>query len=668
MALLAQVVITYADGRVQVVGTDGTWMTATGPILASDIYIGEDYDARRERPGWSAPDDADGEWTPAHVLPDIRRRLVAQVGPPVRRMHRLKPVSVFVTPAGETVLDFGQNLVGWVRMRVRGEAGVTVTLRHAETLDPRGNFYVANLRDALQVDHYTLRGGGDEVYEPRFTFHGFRYLAVEGYPGPVTPNAFEAVVLYSDLAAVGAFECSNEKLNQLQRNIVWSQRGNFLDIPTDCPQRDERLGWTGDAQVFARTAAFNMNAAAFFTKWLRDVAADQYPDGAVPFVVPDTGRGAGATGWGDAAVIVPWTLYQCYGDARILAEQFDSMAAWVGYMRAQAGESLIWDGGFHFGDWQAVEAPDAQYPNPVTDYPLICTAFFAHSTELLARAARVLGRDAQAAEYTALAERVRAAFNREFVAPSGRIGPNTQTAYALALAFDLLPEERRPEAARRLAADVRRRGNHLSTGFLGAPHLCPALSDHGYVEEAYALAEQETYPSWLFPLSKGATTIWERWDAYDRKGELWDPNANSFNHYAYGAIGDWLYRVAAGIDVDPDEPGYQRIVIRPQPGGSLTWARAWHKSLYGRIGVGWRREGGVFRLAVTIPPNTEADVHLPAASAAAVTEGGTSLTPLTPHPRDGKGERVSGVIDVRQGAGEVVVTVGSGRYAFAVAT
>jgi alpha-L-rhamnosidase len=654
MALLAQVVITLADGRVVVWGTDGSWRTAAGPILASDIYIGEDCDARLERPGWSAPDHDDADWRPITLLPDLRRNLVAQVGPPVRRMHTLRPISVFVTPAGETVLDFGQNLVGWVRMRVTGVAGTTVTLRHAETLDPRGNFYTANLRAALQVDRYTLKGGAEEVYEPRFTFHGFRYAAVEGYPGTVTPAAFEAVVVYSDLPAAGEFECSHEKLNQLQRNILWSQRGNFLDVPTDCPQRDERLGWTGDAQVFARTAAFNLNVAAFLTKWLRDVAADQYPDGAVPFVVPDTGRGAGATGWGDAAVIVPWTLYQCYGDARVLREQFDSMAAWVGYMRAQAGASLIWDGGFHFGDWQAVEAPDPQYPNPVTDFPLICTAYFAYSAGLLAQAAQVLGREAEAAEYKALAKRVRAAFNHEFVAPSGRIGPNTQTAYALALAFDLLPERLRPEAARRLAADVRRRGNHLSTGFLGAPHLCPALSGHGYLDVAYALVEQETYPSWLYPLSKGATTIWERWDAYDRQGELWDPNANSFNHYAYGAIGDWLYRVVAGLDLDPAAPGYRRIIIRPRPGGSLTHARARHVSLYGEIECGWKLEAGGLRLDVTIPPNTTAVVHLPAANVNAVTEGGQPL-----------GE-AAGVVAVRPGEGEVVVEVGAGKYVFAV--
>jgi len=653
VALRAQIVITYTDGRVQVAGTGADWHTATGPILRSEIYDGENYDARLERPGWSTAAYDDAGWKPVAVLGDERRNIVAQVGVPVRRINELKPIGVIRTPAGETVLDFGQNMVGWVRMRVSGEAGTTVTLRHAEVLDADGNFYVANLRTARQTDTYTLKGGDEEVFEPRFTFHGFRYVAVEGYPGEVTPEALTGIVIHSDMTPTGEFECSNPLLNQLRHNIVWGQKGNFVDVPTDCPQRDERLGWTGDAQAFARTAAFNYRVAGFMTKWLRDVAADQWANGAVPHVVPDVLRQAGSTGWGDAATIVPWVVYQCYGDKRVLEEQFESMKAWVGYGLAQAGDDLIWDGGFHYGDWLAVKGQDANIPNPVTNISLISTAFLAHSTRLTAQAARVLGKLDDAARYDQLFADIKAAFNREFVTPNGRIGPDTQTAYVLALQFDLLPDGLRAEAARRLAEDVRRRDNHLTTGFLGASHLPYALSENGYLDEAYALLHQETYPSWLYPVTKGATTIWERWDGLQPDGKFQDVGMNSFNHYAYGAIGDWLYRVVAGIN--SAEPGYKRTIIRPRPGGKLTHARAAHETLYGRVESGWARGDGGLKVNVTIPPNTEAEVHLPAASAAAVTEGGKAL---------GEAEGVSGV---RQAEGEVVVTVGAGVYRFSIA-
>ncbi len=655
LALRAMLVITYADGRVQVVGTDASWQAAAGPILKSDIYDGEDYDARLERPGWSLPDYAADDWAPVRAVTHTGPRLVAQTGPAVRRQETLRPIKIWPNPEGDGVLvDFGQNLVGWVQLRVTGEAGATITVRHAEVLDRHGHFYLANIREALQTLHYTLKGGGAEVYEPHFTFMGFRYIKVTGYPGELTADDLAAVVVHSDLTPTGGFECSHPLLNQLQHNIVWGQKSNFLDVPTDCPQRDERLGWTGDAQVFMPTAAFNMDVAAFMTKWLRDLAADQYPDGAVPFCVPDVGRGAAATGWADAAVVGPWTIYQCYGDQRILEEQYPSMTAWIAYMHAQTGDRLIWDTGFSFGDWLAVEAPDPQFPNPVTDVALIATAYFAYSTSLVAQTARLLGRAADADRYTALAAGVRAAFNREFVSPSGRLGPNTQTAYVLALQFELLPEDLRAQAAARLAADVRRRGNHLSTGFLGTPHLCHVLSDHGYLEVAYALLEQETYPSWLFPVTLGATTSWERWDNIKPDGSFQSPHANSFNHYSFGAIGDWLYRVVAGLNRDPERPGYARTIFRPRPGGTLTAASAHHDSLYGRVASSWTQTAAGLDLTITVPPNTEGEVHLPAASAGAVTEGGRPL---------GEAE---GVAAVRQGEGEVVVRVGSGRYAFRV--
>jgi alpha-L-rhamnosidase len=476
-------------------------------------------------------------------------------------------------------------------------------------------------------------------------------VAVEGYPAPLNLDHFTAIALHSDLAPTGGFECDHPLLNQLQHNIVWGQKGNFVDVPTDCPQRDERLGWTGDAQVFVRTAAFNMHVAGFFTKWLRDLAADQFPDGKVPHVIPDIVGEGGSTGWGDAAVIGPWTLYQAYGDTRILAEQYPSMAAWVGFMRQQAN-GFLWNSGKHYGDWLAVTAPDANNPNPVTNKYLIATAFFAHSTDLLAQTARVLGKDAEAAEHERWLAQIKDAFCQEFVTPNGRLVSDTQTAYVLALHFDLLPPALRPQAARRLVEDIRARDHHLSTGFLGTPYLCHVLSQHGYLDTAYALLEQETFPSWLYPITQGATTIWERWDSLRPDGTFQDPGMNSFNHYAYGAIGDWLYRVVAGLDLAA--PGYQRSLIRPQPGGHLNQARAWHLTPYGRFESGWTREEGRLTFSLTIPPNTEAEVHLPAQSIDQISEAGQPLTVI------------AGLRHLRDEPGHLVVTLGSGTYTFDV--
>jgi alpha-L-rhamnosidase len=577
LALLAQLVITYADGRVQVVASDPGWQAAAGPILKSDIYDGEDYDARLEQPGWSTSGHDAARWTGVQRSSEPAAALVAQMSPPVRRMNTLRPHSVQAGPQGEWIVDLGQNMVGWVRLRARGPAGTTIVVRHAEILDQTGGLYLDNIRGAQQTNRYTLSGQGDEIFEPHFTWQGFRYVAVTGYPGLLIADDITGVVVHSDLKPTGSFECSHPLINQLQHNILWGQKGNFLDVPTDCPQRDERLGWTGDAQVFVRTAAFNMDVAAFMTKWLRDLAADQLPDGSVPFVIPDAGRGAGATGWGDAAVICPWTLYQLYGDERLLAEQYASMQAWVGYVRQQAGGDYIWDNGFTFGDWLAVEAPDPQFPNPVTDKALLATAFFAYCTGLLAQVARRLGRSAEAAEYTALREAIVTAFNREFVTPNGRLAANTQTAYVLALQFDLLPAELRPEAARRLAADIHSRDNHLSTGFLGTSYLCHVLSDNGYLDLAYALLEQEAYPSWLYPVTLGATTSWERWDNIRPDGSLQTPNANSFNHYAFGH-----WRLAVSRSGWP-QPGARSARL---PAHSLSTAARWQLDLGGgAVGV-----------------------------------------------------------------------------------
>lgn len=653
LALLAQIKITYRDGREELISTDRNWKAATGPILASDIYNGETYDARLEKPGWASSGFDDNAWSGVKVVNHSKENLVAPLGPTVRKIEQMRPIKILKTPAGETVVDMGQNMVGWVRLKVQGAAGTKVTLRHAEVLDKQGNFYTENLRPAKQTIEYTLKGEGVETFEPHFTFQGFRYVEVRGYPGEVMPDSLTGIVIHSVMAETGEFETSSQLINQLQRNILWGQKGNFLDVPTDCPQRDERLGWTGDAQVFARTAAFNMDVAAFFTKWLKDVAADQFENGSVPFVVPNVlGAGAGGSAaWADAAVIIPWTIYLSYGDKRILEEQYDSMARWVDYMKKRAGDDCIWDGDFHFGDWLAFATTSPDYPGATTGKDLIATAFLAHSTDLLQRAAQVLGKQEDSARLGEQLAKIKSAFRREFVTEAGRVGENTQTAYAVALQFDLLTDELRPVAARRLAQEIRQR-KHLTTGFVGTPYLCHVLSRYGYLDEAYMLLNREQYPSWLYPVKKGATTIWERWDGIKPDGTFQDKGMNSFNHYAYGAIGEWMYRVMAGIEIDERAPGYKHILIEPQPGGGFTSVRASHQTIYGKVSSAWAIKDDRFELAVEIPANTRATVRLPKAQIADVTESGKSVA------------NGNGIKSARQEGERAVVEIGSGHYRF----
>jgi alpha-L-rhamnosidase len=658
LALLAQLVIRYADGTQEIVKTDESWKTATGALLESQIYSGEIFDARLERTGWSESGYKDNDWQGVSELAAPKARLVAPAGPGVKEIEELKPIKVLKTPAGDTVLDMGQNMVGWVRFRVSAPAGTTITLRHTEVLDSKGNFYTENLRGALQTIRYTTKGQGVETYEPHFSFQGFRYVAISGWPGEPKTEDFRGVVVHSAIARTGTFESSSALLNQLQHNIIWGQKGNFLDVPTDCPQRDERLGWTGDAQVFAPTASFNHDSAGFYTKWLKDLALDQQDDGAVPHVIPNvishvTRKGDSASaGWADSAVVVPWTQYQAYGDKRILEQQYPSMKAWVEYMRKQAGDRYIWSNGFSFGDWLAFATTDSDYPGATTDKDFLQTAYYARSTDLLARTAEVLGKKEEASEYASLENKIKAAFLKEFVTQSGRLSPNTQTAYAVALEFNLLPESLRADAAARLAADVRKFG-HLTTGFLGTPVLCVALSDNGYLDEAYLLLNRTEYPSWLYPVTKGATTIWERWDGIKPDGSFQDAGMNSYNHYAYGAIGDWMYRVVAGIQIDQMQPGYKHIAIQPHPGGGLSSAKASLQSMYGRIAAGWEIAEGKLTLKIEVPANTTATVRLPNAKLEQAREAGKPL-----------GGGRTDITNVRQAGDAVVLEVGSGIYLF----
>lgn len=614
-ALLLQLELAFTDGSEASINSDGSWKTAYGPIMASDIYDGEIYDARMEKTGWSLPGYLeDNQWQRVGTLEMGSEQLVGMSGPMVKKQEQFKALKIFKTPKGETVVDFGQNLVGWVMLKAKGPAGTKITLSHAEVLDKEGNFYTVNLRSAKARNIYTLKGDTAQVFEPHFTFQGFRYVKVEGYPGELLAENLNAVAVYSAMETTGKFTTSNPLLNQLQHNITWGQRGNFVDVPTDCPQRDERLGWTGDAQAFGNTAAYNMDVAGFFTKWLKDLKADQQPNGMVPHVIPNVlgPHDGAATGWADAATIIPWDMYLAYGDQRLLEDQYESMKKWVGYMTATAKNNL-WNTGFHFGDWLFYRPDDDNDGKAsVTDKYLIAQAFYANSVQLMINTAGVLGKKEDAATYTSLLNKLKKAFVDEYMTANGRLVSSTQTAYVLALQFDMLPEQLRVGAAERLVRNIRDYGNHLTTGFLGTPYLCHVLTRFGHTPVAYDLLMQESYPSWLYPVKMGATTIWERWDGIKPDGSFQTPSMNSYNHYAYGAIGDWMYRNMAGINADPSAPGYKKIVIAPKPGGGIKNVSASLNSPYGIISSTWKIENGLFKLDVIVPANTTAKVVLPA--------------------------------------------------------
>ena len=620
LALLAQLEIDYADGTTERIVTDETWHAAKGPILASDLYDGETYDARLERPDWSKPAYDDYDWVGVRQLDRDLATLVAPSGPPVRRTELLAPIAIMTSPLGHTIVDFGQNLVGRLRLTVCGEAGQTVILRHAEVLE-NGELCTRPLRTAQATDRYTLRGDGVETWEPRFTFHGFRYAGVEGWPGTLQAEDLRAVVCHSDMERTGWFECSDPLINRLHENVVWGMRGNFLDVPTDCPQRDERLGWTGDIQVFAPTACFLYDSAGFLSSWLADLAAEQTAAGVVPFVVPNVlpMPSIPAAAWGDATVIVPWVLYQRYGDTAFLDAQFESMRAWVDLVATLAGEGRLWDKGFQFGDWLDPSAPPDKPGAGRTNPHVVATAYFARSAELLGQVAGVLGR-AEEARYLRLAAEVRDAFDAEYVTPSGRVISDSVTAYTLALQFGLLRDaDQRRHAGARLAALVRDSGYQISTGFVGTPLVCDALCSVGEYDAAFRLLTQRDCPSWLYPVTMGATTIWERWDSLLPDGSVNPGQMTSFNHYALGAVADWLHRTVGGLA--PAAPGYRHLEIRQRPGGGLTSARARHASPYGLAESAWTIEAGQIEVVVVVPPNATASVTLPGGNATPIEVG-----------------------------------------------
>lgn len=616
LGLLAQLEITYEDGHRQRVVTDENWRAGRTGVLADDLYDGQRTDLRQPL----AP-EAVSEGL-VDILEDARgtdlEHLVAPMGPPVREVATVPALEIITTPSGATILDFGQNVVGWVRLRAIGEAGSTAIVRHAEVLED-GELGVRPLRDARATDTYVL-AGGEEVLEPRYTFHGFRYAEVTGVD--VRPEDAEAVVVSSDLRRTGWFECSEPAVNRLHENVVWGMRGNFVDVPTDCPQRDERLGWTGDIQVFAPTASFLFDVGGFLGSWLEDLAAEQRPDGGVPFVVPDVvhehvdGPRPGGephsppAGWSDAAVHVPWTLYERYGDTGVLERQYDSMRAWVDKARSLAGQTLLWDTGFQFGDWLDPAAPPHDAAAAKADPAVVATAYLARSAHLMARTAEVLGHQEDAVHYGQLSEHVGRAFREAYVGEDGTVRSDCQTVYALAIVWDLLDtEQQRRGAGDRLATLVQEADYHVSTGFLGTPLILDALCEAGYPEHAHAMLLTRTTPSWLYPVSMGATTIWERWDSMLPDGSVNPGDMTSFNHYAYGAVADWLHRRVAGLA--PAAPGYREIAVRPLVTGQLDHAKACFGSPYGQIRVAWRLEGDQFELELDVPPGVTAHLDLP---------------------------------------------------------
>lgn len=639
--LLVQLEIELVDGSKQRIVTDSSWKARYGPIRESDMFMGETYDARLEVSGWDRPEFDDGAWDPVVVDHDPNLALTWHPGPPVRRIVELTSKAVDEVAPGVHVFDLGQNIVGWARMEVRGASpGQRILMRFAEAVRGDGTIYVPNLRAARNADTYVCRGLPEETWEPTFSFRGFRYVEVTGCSGKALPDAITGVVVHSDFQMLGSFSSSNPLLDRLVENIVWSLRGNYLEVPTDCPQRDERQGWTGDAQVFCRTASYLADLSAFMTKWLVDVNDGQREDGAYPDVAPVVGAGFGTPAWGDAGIVIPYILHAIYGDTRLIERHHDSMARYIDYLARNAETHLR--PAIGYGDWVPAGSD--------TPKDVLATAYFAHVTRLMAEMASAIGRHEDANRYRRLFEEVRDAFNRAYVSEDGRMKGETQTCYVLALYMDLLPEGLRQKAVERLAEDIRRRGWHLSTGFLGTSMLLPVLSRFDQLDIAYTLLLRETYPSWLHTVKCGATTIWERWNGWTHDHGFYDPGMNSFNHYAFGAVGEWLFATVAGIDAD--SPGFRRIRICPHPSLQLPRVGARYESIMGPIRVDWSVNGAAIKLSLTVPPNTTATCHLPTDDPARVKESGRPI-----HDAEGVG-----LVETRPGKAILALAPGSYRF------
>jgi alpha-L-rhamnosidase len=700
LAFLGQIVLKYEDGSTEVIGSDDSFKTSTGPLLKSDMKAGEICDARINLDGWNRPGYDDAAWNPVVVADDGYDHLIGTHSVPVRQKEKFTP-KVLHTPNGETVLDFGQNIAGWVEMKVAGEAGTEVVLIHGEALDREGNFTLKNLAEHVELKdfqevHYILSGHGTEVYRPSFSIFGFQYVLVKNYPGDVKPENFTAIAIYSDLEETGDFTCSNPLINQLVSNSRWSQKSNFMEIPTDCPTR-ERAGWTGDAQLYARTASDFMNVYPFYEKWMADLAVEQYADGCVGSTVPTVftyhqveewervsrtitdpmmamrrprpGSPSmldGSAGWGDAATIIPWTMYLCYGDKKILERQYESAKGWVEYMAACAktpneeykdtpayhtytdGEldaDYIWDTKFHYGEWLEADTNFsnvmAAMMNAKPTLPYVATAYFAYSSRLLSDMAVVLGKHEDGDKYRKLFEKIKRVYNKYFIQEDGTILGDRQAPNVRVLAFGLADDSKKQAVADRLAQLVTQQDDHLNTGFLSTPFILPVLAEHGYADIAFRLLEQDSCPSWLYAVSKGATTIWESWRGITPEGEI----SGSLNHYSYGAVCDFLFSGVAGIQPVWEKPGYKHFLLKPLIGGSLTHASATYESLYGTIRSSWEKQEQEIKYRFEVPVNTTATIMLPGLQ--------EDLARLTEqHP------------GARYEEGRIVINVGSGVYRY----
>jgi alpha-L-rhamnosidase len=619
LAALAQLEIEFSDGHRQMIITDESWTAGPSAVISNDLYDGETIDARRQSDAWLQPGFSHEDWTGVHAGKIDFATLTPYISPPVRRHEELQPIKIWTSPAGKTLVDFGQNLVGWLRLNVRGPADTTITVRHAEVLE-HDELGTRPLRTAKATDRFIL-SGGDDVFEPTFTFHGFRYAEVQGWPGELAIDAITAVVVSSELQRTGEFECSDELLNQLHRNVVWGMRGNFLDVPTDCPQRDERLGWTGDIAVFAPSAAYIFDVEHFLREWLANVTAEQRAaNGLVSYVVPDVLKYVNHPShfplpestaiWSDAAVWVPWALWQAYGNRQVLSDQFDSMVAHVRRVESLLSPTGLWDTGFQFGDWLDPTAPPDQPGLSKADNGVVATACLYRDARILTDTATLLGRSHEAEHFADLAGRTRAAFHDHYVNDDGTIHSDVETAYTLAIVFGLLDQETAELAGKRLAELVSESGYHIQTGFAGTPYIMDALSTTGHLADAYRLLLQRECPSWLYPVTMGATTIWERWDSMLPDGTINPGQMTSFNHYALGAVADWIHRSIGGIA--PLEPGYSKVLINPQPGGEIRWARSSLETRHGTISVSWSQDyGGPIELDIAVPDGVTALVQLP---------------------------------------------------------
>lgn len=648
--LLAQMLVEYQDGTREVIGTDGSWKATYGPVREGDLLMGCVYDARLEMPGWDAAGFDDSKWRPAVADGAVKANLQAHPAAPIRRMKELPAQSLKEPKPGVYVFDLGQNMVGWARVRLKGAAGQKVTVRHAEMLNPDGTIYTTNLRAAKATDTYYLAGGEARAYEPYFTFHGFQYVEITGLDYKPAVSDVTGIVVYSDLPEASSFECSEPLVNKLVRNTVWGQMGNFLDVPTDCPQRDERAGWTGDAQVFMKAASFNLDGPAFWTKWLIDLCEDSQNDqGGFGDVAPHISIvGFGNTGWADSGLVCNWRMYELYGDTRVIARHYPALERYMAYLARTSKEFVRGTGAY--GDWLRLAGPQHS--------DAIGTAYYFHSARLMSQLAAAIGKRDDAAKYAKLAEDIKGAFVAKFLKEDGRIvdskNQTGQTLYALAFGLDLVPAARREAAAAQFAEEIKKQNGHLATGFLGTPFVLFALQKAGRADLAYQLVLNKTYPSWLQQVIWGSTTMWERWDGWRPDKGFQDPGMNSFNHYWLGCVGEWLYTAAAGIDTEG--PGFKRVSIRPtlDPSGKgLSFVKASYQSLRGKIVSDWKLDGPRFTLNVVIPGNTTATVYVPAKDAAQVTEGGKPA------------RQAAGVRFLRLENGVAVYEVGSGQYQFA---